>query len=84
MSWGVIVYESGHNYWSLVMADDMLYEGMKNSIQRDGSRVLFGRKGINDGDIDGINLTINKVVARLNSGEDVNLEKELAPFTHLQ
>jgi hypothetical protein len=68
MAWGVIVYQSAGELFSFVMADDSLYDGMKN--KRENCMYFFtGKKGIRDNEIDGICERVSDLMGMANNGE---------------
>ncbi len=75
MTWGIIVYETYGNLYSFVMADDSMYDGMKEG--NIANKFFGGRKGIADESIDEICNSVNNLTRRVRNGESLDLEKEL-------
>ena len=83
MTWGImILHREIIGYCSFVMADDTLYDGMTRDIKRDfgPSGLVYGRKNVEDKEIDGLCKKINDLIKRLNSGDSLNIEEELKPI----
>jgi len=77
MPWGVIVHQYAGRVYSFVMANDNLYDGVKEDMLKNSIDVVGGKKGIDDSDIDNISGKVSDLVNRVNAGEKLNLNKEL-------
>ncbi len=83
MPWGILLYESFGKYWSFTMADDTLYDMMRQTLSTEEGRRKYGmthiggKKGIRDTDIDRFGRHVRTLVERLNQGESLDLENEL-------
>lgn len=73
MAYGIMICESNGIYYSHLFADDTFYKGMKASLS---NSFIAGKKGISDEKIDNIREKVNGLVAKLNCGEPVDIEKE--------
>ena len=84
MGWSIVVYESLGRYVLFSMADLTLYDMMKETsssedgIQRYGLRFVAGKRDIPDIHIDTAVNLVSKIVNRMNQGERLDLERELA------
>jgi hypothetical protein len=78
---GVLIYQtmSGCCY-SFVSADDDIYNAEKEDIPKRGDKILWTKEKVNFEQIEKSRKTKNCLVARLNNGEKVDLEKELDSF----
>jgi hypothetical protein len=84
MGWSVLVSKMGNNYSSLSIADLNLYDLMKESLSEEdrglryGMKFVAGKRDIPDEIIDSEVKRISGLVERMNRGEIIDLEKELA------
>ena len=82
MKFGMIVFESPGRYSDFYDNDEM-YNFMKevtsteDGIKKYGMRFVAGKSGIPDEDIDKVSDGFSMVVNRLNSGERLDVKKEL-------
>ena len=77
---GVLIYKSAFQYYSFVAVDDGVYEATRADLSGNGNQVLWGRENVSVEQIDNAAETRHNLVAKLNEGQEVNLEEELAPF----
>jgi hypothetical protein len=79
---GVLIYQSALNqYYSYVVAEDNLYAAVKaDIIGNKSNKLLWERGDVSLEQIQNARKTTGSLVARLNKGEKVDLEKELAEF----
>lgn len=77
MVFGIMIYESYGYFYSFVITDERLYEGLKNETGGYGISFLGGKKEIRDEEIDKISNQARDLTKRLNNKESLNLEKEL-------
>ena len=77
MTCGIILYHDGSAYWSCIIADDTLYDGMYKDLTKLRRTILRGKKGIQDEQIDEISDQVTKMVEKLNKGVSMNIEREL-------
>lgn len=75
MPWGILLYQNVGMYYSLVMADDTLYNSMKKEMKKAGMEILDGKKGISDDRINDISSKIDGIVAKLNKCQGVVLKE---------
>ena len=85
MPFGIIIYKSEplEHYVNFEMADDTLYDKMKEVLSTEqgikmyGMRFISGIKGIKDENADRICDIVHNLVQRKNKRENIELEKEL-------
>ena len=77
---GILIYKSGLQYYSFVASDDEAYKSMKKSLSREKSQILWEKADTTLDKIGSARNTKNNLVERLNSGEKINLERELYSF----
>ncbi len=83
MAFGIIIYKSFNQYIDFVMADETLYDMMKESLSTERDKMMYGmeyingRKGISDERIDEASNHFHSLVERLNAGEKLDLDSEL-------
>jgi len=77
MIFEIMIYESYGYFYSFVMADERLYEGLKNESGRYGVNFLGGKKEIRDEEIGKISSQVRDLTRRLNDKASLNLENEL-------
>lgn len=72
MTWGVFVYrDSFGEHYSCVIADDRLYDKLKDGtiLMYGDNSFIWGRKGIENKEIDRICHRVNDLKSRLDNGE---------------
>ena len=52
MGWGIIIFKSLGHFYPFVMADDRLYDGMRENCQKYELKFIGGKKGITDEHVD--------------------------------
>jgi hypothetical protein len=78
---GVLIYQTAYRCcYSFVSADDGAYNAEKEDISKRGDKILWEKGNVSLEQIDNSRKTKNCLVARLNNGEKVDLEKELSDF----
>jgi hypothetical protein len=78
---GVLIYQSVSGcYYSSVHFNDDAYNAEKEDIPKRGDKILWKKGNVSVEQLDNSRKTKNSLVARLNNGEKVDLEKELAEF----
>jgi len=75
----MILHRPVIGYCSFVMADDKFYEDMARDVEKNYGPLglVYGKKKIEDKNIDRLCRKINGLIKRLNSGDSLNIEKEL-------
>jgi hypothetical protein len=74
---GIFVFQVWDRAYSFVMADDTIYDGLKESHEKHGYKIFGGRKNIPIEDLDRLANGISILVNRYNAGEKLDLKKEL-------
>ena len=76
----MILYNKFTGYCSFVMADDVLYEGVKRDFMKAFGSLSFvyGRKELDEKKMDIVCNRVNGLIKRLNNDEFINIEKELS------
>ena len=79
---GVLIYRSSLNqHYSYVVAEDNLYDAVKaDIIGNESNKLLWERGDVSLEQIQNARKTTDSLVARLNKGEKIDFEKELAEF----
>jgi len=79
MAFGIIIFKSFGHLYPLTMADDGFYDGMKEVMFKEYSPMefIYGKKGISNEEIDGLNEQVCGLVKRINDGEPLNIKGEL-------
>lgn len=72
-----MIYESYGYFYSFIIADERLYEGLRNESGGYGINFLGGKKEISDEERDKVSSQVRDLTRKLNSKEPLNLEKEL-------
>lgn len=81
---GILICEFPGRYSTFSIADPLIYEGIKKSLSthegaaRYGFKAYWGRGNIPDDEVDRMSNHLQGLVARLNKGEKVDIDKELA------
>jgi len=78
---GVLIYQSLSGCcYSFVIADHDLYNAEIKEIPKRGDKILWEKGNVSLEQIENSRKTKNSLVARLNNGEKIDLEKELSDF----
>lgn len=77
---GVLIYKNSSDYHSYIITDDIAHEDVKKDIIKNNYKVLWERANVNLQQIESAEKTKINLITRLNSGEKVDLEKELSSF----
>ncbi|MEK6833607.1 MAG: hypothetical protein AABY32_06190 [Nanoarchaeota archaeon] len=78
---GVLIYKSALNqHYSFLSVSDDSYEAEREDIPNRGDKILWEKGNVTPEQIQNARETKNTLVARLNAGIKVDLEKELESF----
>lgn len=80
MAWGIVIsrVENNGNYSSYTLKQNTFYEDTKKRIGERGFPIIHEIKDIEDEKVEPISKRVNCLLARLNKGERLDLEQELA------
>ena len=83
MGWSILIYESHGSYTLFSIADLKIYDLMRDvltteeGVKRYGMKWVAGKRNVPDDEIGAETNLVSKLLERKNSGEPIDLEKEL-------